>query len=80
MTDTTFVDACEIFEKVKREEAAKRQAESDGSWPVMDAAAFYGLAGGVVRIIAPDSESELSFAPHGDDCVSMSLGTSGHWR
>src|SRR5262249_58001630 len=39
MTDTTFVDAREIFEKVKGEEAAKRQAESDGSWPVMDAAA-----------------------------------------
>lgn len=35
MTDTTFVDAREIFEKVKREEAAKRQAASDGSWPVI---------------------------------------------
>lgn len=58
MTDTTFVDASEIFEKVKREQAAKRQAESESSWPIMDEAAFTGLAGEVLRVIAPDSESD----------------------
>jgi hypothetical protein len=57
MTDT-YVDASEIFEKVKREQAAKRQAESESRWPVMDKAAYYGLAGDVVRVIAPDSESD----------------------
>src|SRR5215831_976643 len=59
MTDTdTFVDASEIFEKVKREASAKRQAEAEGIWPAMDEAAFYGLAGDVVRTIGPDSESD----------------------
>src|SRR5262245_38257824 len=58
MTDTTFVDASEIFEQVKREAAAKRQAESESKWPVMDEAAFHGLAGDVVRVIEPDSESD----------------------
>src|SRR5262245_48689070 len=57
MTDA-FADAREIFESVKREESAKRQAESEGSWPVMDQAAYYGLAGDVVRTIEPDSESD----------------------
>jgi hypothetical protein len=57
MSDT-FVDAREIFEKVKREEAAKCQAEAKGGWPQMDKAAYYGLAGDVVRVIAPDSESD----------------------
>src|SRR5262249_2802739 len=56
MTDT-FVDASEIFEEVKQKAAAKRQAEAEGIWPVMDEAAFYGLAGAVVRTIEPDSES-----------------------
>jgi hypothetical protein len=32
MTDT-FVDAREIFEKVRREEAAKHQAETEADWP-----------------------------------------------
>src|SRR5215831_17292756 len=59
MTDTdTFVDASEIFEKVKREASAKRQAEAEGIWPVMDEAAYYGLAGDVVRVIGPDTESD----------------------
>jgi Protein of unknown function (DUF3987) len=57
MTDT-FVDASEIFEKVKREQFAKRQAKAESTWPVMDSAAYYGLAGDVVRVIAPDSESD----------------------
>jgi hypothetical protein len=57
MTDT-FVDASEIFEQVKREAAVKRQAEAESIWPVMDEAAFYGLAGDVVRTIEPDSESD----------------------
>lgn len=55
---TDFVDASEIFEKVKREATAKRQAEAEGVWPVMDEAAYYGLAGDVVRAITPDSESD----------------------
>jgi uncharacterized protein DUF3987 len=58
MTDTTFVDASEIFERVKREQAAKRQADIEGNWPVMDEAAYHGLAGDVVRTITPDSESD----------------------
>src|SRR5215831_18367144 len=59
MTDTdTFVDASEIFEEVKQKAAAKRQAQAEGIWPVMDEAAFYGLAGDVVRTIEPDSESD----------------------
>jgi hypothetical protein len=57
MTDT-FVDASEIFEQVKREAAVKRQVEAEGVWPVMDEAAYHGLAGDVVRIISPDSESD----------------------
>src|SRR5262249_11205302 len=57
MTDS-FVDASEIFEKVKREADAKRQTEVEGIWPIMDEAAYYGPASDVVRIIAPDSESD----------------------
>jgi hypothetical protein len=53
-----FVDAREIFEKVRREEAAKRQVEVEGAWPIMDETAYYGLAGQVVRTIAPNSESD----------------------
>jgi Protein of unknown function (DUF3987) len=58
MTDTTFVDASEIFEQVKRDAAAKRWADSESSWPVMDEAAYHGLAGDIVRVITPDSESD----------------------
>jgi hypothetical protein len=55
---TDFVEASEIFDNVKREAAAKRQAESENKWPVMDEAAYYGLAGDVVRAILPDTESD----------------------
>jgi hypothetical protein len=55
MTDT-FVDAREIFEKVKREEVAKRQAESEGNWPVMDEAAYHGLAGEMVQAIFSEAD------------------------
>jgi len=59
MTDTTpFVDARELFEKVKREQAAKRQAEAEGNWPVIDEAAFYGLAGDIVKTISPHTEAD----------------------
>jgi hypothetical protein len=56
MTDT-FVDAREIFEKVKRQEAAKQQAEPD-VWPTMNEAAYHGFAGDVVRTIEPHTEAD----------------------
>src|SRR5262249_12515520 len=40
------------------EQAAKRQAEAEGIWPIMDEAAYHGLAGDIVNAISPHSEAD----------------------
>jgi hypothetical protein len=61
--EVDVVDAREIFEKVKREADAPPSVASIASvvsetWPKIDAAAYYGLAGDVVKAIEPHSESD----------------------
>jgi hypothetical protein len=48
---------------------ARRQAEAESNWPVMDKAAYHGLAGDVVRTIVPHTEADpvailIQYASH----------------
>ena len=54
----TVISTEKLWEDMRRERAeAERKKETD-SWPVMDPAAFCGLAGDIVNAIGPHSEAD----------------------
>jgi hypothetical protein len=55
----TGIDFGTSFEEVADNEPAKGNGhDQDATWPVMDSAAYHGLAGEVVTRILPDTESD----------------------
>src|SRR5262245_3996910 len=63
------IDALKLLEEIEAEEQGDGQQKPNTNslnsqfaasppWPVMDAAAFHGLAGEVVRTIEPHSEAD----------------------
>jgi hypothetical protein len=63
--DDTFAEACRIADAKRGRNTADGNLKSDAPsapveppWPTMDEAAYYGLAGDVVRAIEPHSEAD----------------------
>ena len=54
----SWKEAAEEYHRNRPRRVALVSDDSDETWPEMDEAAYYGLAGDVVRIIEPDSESD----------------------